>query len=155
MRQLKIKIARDNGNFSEFLVQEKPGMSVLSLLDEILETQDSSIYYEAVCQSSICGSCAIKINGQPKLACKTQTSSLPENIALEPLDFFPLIKDLATDKSKFFEELNKRLETWVHPEKPFTNEDEIMPDEISAKLYERERCIECGICISACPAASL
>ncbi|MBI2450254.1 MAG: 4Fe-4S dicluster domain-containing protein [Candidatus Nealsonbacteria bacterium] len=154
MRELKVKIARGNKNFSEFSVQEKPRMSVLLLLDEILETQDSSIYYESVCRSSICGSCAVKINGQPKLACKTQTSSLPENITLEPLDFFPLIKDLATDKSRFFLELNRKLETWIHPSKPFSGKDEIMPEEVSAKLYERERCIECGICVSACPAAS-
>lgn len=154
MRALKVKIARGNGVFSEFLIKEKPRMSILLLLDEIKETEDPSIYYEAVCRSSICGSCAVKINGQPKLACKTQTSSLPENINLKPLDFFPLIKDLATDKSVFFEKLNKKLGAWIKPQKPFSKLDEIVPEDISAKLYERERCIECGICVSACPAAS-
>lgn len=160
MRNLTVKILRikpgeeDKKYYSEFLVQEKPRMSVLILLDEIKETLDSGIYYEAVCRSSICGACAIKINGQPKLACKTQVSSLPSKITLEPLDIFPLIKDLAVDKSKLFEELNKRLETWVHSKDDFKDQESLMSDKTATELYERERCIECGICLSACPAAN-
>lgn len=160
MRKLKIKILRtslskeNDVHFDRFFIEEKPRMTVLLVLEEIKETLDSSIYYEAVCRSSICGSCAIKINGQPKLACKTQTSSLPQEITLEPLDFFPKIKDLATDKSIFFDTLNKKLGAWVHPVKKFGGEDEKFPEKISAKLYESERCIECGICVSSCPAAS-
>lgn len=160
MRELKIKIMRIKPGqekekyYSEYVIEEKPRMTVLLLLDEIKETMDSSIYYEAVCRSSICGSCAIKINGQPKLACKTQIVSLPQEIVLEPLDFFPLIKDLAVDKSGFFKELNEKLETWTHQNKGFDGREENMTDKLAAELYERERCIECGICVSACPAAS-
>jgi len=160
MRKLTVRILRakpgqeKNAHFDEYCIEEKPRMSVLLVLDEIKETKDPSIYYESVCRSSICGSCAIKINGQPKLACKTQTSSLPDKITLEPLDVFPLIKDLAVDKSQFFEELNKKLETWVHRQKEFKNLDEKISEELASQLYESERCIECGICISACVAAS-
>ena len=160
MRTLKVKILRivpgkeKEARYDEFTAQEKPRMNVLMILDEIKETIDPSIYYESVCRSSICGSCAIKINGKPKLACKTQVSTLPENITLEPLDVFPLIKDLAVDKSIFFETLNKKLETWVHRKNEFNNSEDNMTDELASKLYESERCIECGICISACPAAS-
>lgn len=158
MRELKIKILRikpghkENQYYSKYIIQEKPGQTVLLLLQEITETQDPSIYYEAVCRSSICGSCAIKINGRPKLACKTQISSLPKNITLEPLDGFPIIKDLATDKADFFEKLNKMLETWIHEDKDFNGTESVMSDKLASELYERERCIECGICVSACPA---
>ena len=160
MRALKVKIFRtgsgdkNTAHFDEFSIKEKPRMTILLLLDEIKEELDPNMYYESVCCSSICGSCAIKMNGQPKLACKTQTSSLPQEIILEPLDFFPKIKDLATDKSIFFDALNKELEAWIHPIKNFNGEDEKFSEAVSAKLYESERCIECGICISSCPAAS-
>jgi fumarate reductase iron-sulfur subunit len=159
MRTLQIKVFRkwsaDEGRewYSNFEIEEKPRMSILMLLDEMRDI-DPTLHYEAVCRSSICGSCAIKINGRPRLACKTQTSDLPENILLEPLDVFPLIRDLATDKSVFFEKLNRALETWVHRDHPFDGSDEILTNETASQLYDTERCIECGICISACPAAS-
>ncbi len=160
MRTLKVRILRikpgeeSNARYQEYTVEEKPRMSVLLLLDEIKETQDSTIYYEAVCRSSICGSCALWVNGQPKLACKTQIKDLPAKITLAPLPNFPLIKDLAVDKSKFFAELNRKLEAWVHACEEFKGEESIMSDEMANKLYERERCIECGICVSACPAGN-
>lgn len=162
MRELKVRIKRfypskdKKPRFDEFIIQEKPRMSVLILLDEIKEIKDSSIYYESVCRSSICGSCAIKINGQPKLACKTQVSTLPLKITLEPLDFFPLIKDLATDKHTFFEKLNQELEAWIHREKDFNpDEEEKMDEKTASEIYDADRCIECGICISACPAQQI
>jgi fumarate reductase iron-sulfur subunit len=160
MRTLRVKVFRKPSGkntisyYDIFTIEEKPRMSVLMLLDEIRDTKDSSLYYEAVCRSSICGSCAIKINGKPMLACKTQTSGLPEDIKMEPLAVFPHIKDLGVDKAVFFEKLNQKLETWVHRDTPFENKDEIISDELSSRLYDTERCIECGICISACPAAS-
>ena len=160
MRTLRVKVFRKPSGkntisyYDIFTIEEKPRMSVLMLLDEIRDTKDPSLYYEAVCRSSICGSCAIKINGKPMLACKTQTSDLPEDIKLEPLAVFPHIKDLGVDKAVFFEKLNRKLETWVHRDTPFENKDEIISDELSSRLYDTERCIECGICISACPAAS-
>ncbi len=160
MRTLKIKIYRinpldpnDKPYYDEYIVEEKPRMSVLLMLQEIQETKDQSIYYNSFCRSSICGSCAIKISGQPKLACKTQIASLPQEITLEPLDLFPIIKDLATDKHIFFEKLNEKLEAWVHREKEFNPEaEDLMSDETASKIYEADRCIECGICISACAA---
>lgn len=156
-RTLTVKIKRCDGNkYSEYKVEEQPSMSVLVLIEHIQENIDASLYFERMCASAICGACAIKINGQPKLACKTQTSSLPSKITLEPLDVFPVVKDLATDKGKFFDELNKKLEAWVHRTTPFNPKEEgKMSDELASKLYANERCIECGICVSACASASL
>lgn len=154
-RKLTVCIKRSKGGVRFYQVDEKPRMSVLILLKDIQEEYLPDLYFESVCGSAICGSCAIKINGQPKLVCKTQTSSLPDVIKLEPLDFFPIIKDLATDKSVFFEKLNRRLEAWVHRKNLFNSEEEgRMSDELASKLYANERCIECGICVSACVAAS-
>jgi len=146
---------RSEHRYDYFEVEEQPRMSVLLLLDEIRDNIDTTLHYEAVCRSSICGSCAIKVNGRPRLVCKPQTSDLPEDITLEPFDAFPLIRDLATDKSGFFRDLNHLLETWVHRDHEFANEDEIMPNELATRLYDTERCIQCGCCISACPAAGI
>ncbi|OWK27406.1 MAG: hypothetical protein US76_04215 [Parcubacteria group bacterium GW2011_GWA2_38_13b] len=159
-RKLIVKIKRISGRirreyFNDFIVDEQRGMSVLALLDEIQTGQDSSIYYDGQCGCANCGICAIKINGRPKLACKTQTADLPYEIVLEPLDFFPIVKDLAVDKSEFFNRLEQKMEAWVHRQKEFNPEKEdLMVPELADALYENERCVKCGICVSACAAAS-
>ena len=159
-RKLIVKIKRIGGQirkeyFDDFFVDEQKGMSVLALLDKIQTGQDTSVYYEGQCGCANCGICAIKINGKPKLACKTQVADLPYEIILEPLDFFPVIKDLAVDKSEFFNRFEQKIEAWVHRQKEFNPEKEdLMVSELADALYENERCVKCGICVSACAAAS-
>lgn len=155
-RMLFIRIKRsEEGTFDDFIIEEQKGMSVLALLDEIRINKHADIYYEGQCGCANCGICAIKINGKPKLACKTQTVDLPHEIILEPLDFFPIIKDLAVDKAEFFNLLEQKMEAWVHRHKGFNPEKEdLMVPELADALYENERCVRCGICVSACAAAS-
>jgi succinate dehydrogenase / fumarate reductase iron-sulfur subunit len=51
-----------------------------------------------------CGSCGMKLNGKPRLACYTKISELEgDTITCEPLPNFPYIRDLVTDFSQFFQ----------------------------------------------------
>ncbi len=46
----------------------------------------------------------MKINGRPRLACYTPVEELKaETVMVQPMDNFPIIKDLVTDLSGFFE----------------------------------------------------
>jgi fumarate reductase iron-sulfur subunit len=161
MRRLNITIFRydpsdpeDRPRYQEYLIDEQPRMSIFNALDFIQTQIDPSIYYDVVCRSNVCGSCAININGQPKLACRTQTSTLPNKIVLEPLTYFPLIKDLSTNKAFYFDNLNRSIEGWIHIDEPFNEELEHIVSEANADVvYEADRCIECGICLEACGAA--
>lgn len=162
MRELSVSILRiekgkeKDAYFQEYEVEEISGMSVLELLGRI-RAMNPTIYYDAVCRSSVCGSCAIMINGKPMLACKTQTSSLPEKIKLEPLVGFPTVGDLAVNKAKFFSELNReKVKGWIHPKNGFNPEKEsLMDDSTAEKIYKADRCIECGICVSGCLSAQV
>lgn len=161
MRILRVGIVRveqgkeREARVQEYAVKELPGMSVLGLLETIRREQDATVYYEASCRSAVCGTCAVMVNGKPMLACKTQTVDLPEKIHLAPLRGFPVIRDLAADKSKFFERLNrKKIKGWVDHAVAFNPEQEfLMPDALAEEIYQADRCIECGICVAGCLSA--
>src|SRR3989304_8207297 len=94
-RTLKLKIFRHDPSdtdsvphFDAFEVTERPFMTVFLAMDDIQTNRDPSLLYDICCRSNVCGSCAINVNGQPMLACKTLTKDLPGEITLEPLRFF-------------------------------------------------------------------
>lgn len=135
-------------------VTEAPGMTVFIALNMLREQQDPSLQFDFVCRAGICGSCAMVINGKPTLACRTLTANYPKgDIILMPLPGFELIGDLSVNTGKFMRELSERLQLWLQP-KGIDNDihrmEQPMNPEEAANLYELERCVECGVCVSAC-----
>jgi fumarate reductase iron-sulfur subunit len=140
-------------HYDTFQVVERPFLSVFLVMDEIQREQDPSLYYDICCRSNVCGSCAVNVNGQPKLACKTQTADLPDTVTVEPFRYFDFIKDVAVDKGRWFMGMTKRIEGWIHTSRPFNEKlENIQKADDQIPVYEAERCIECGICIEACGA---
>jgi len=144
----------DKPKMVKYQIEETPGMTVFIALNMLREHQDTSLQFDFVCRAGICGSCAMVINGFPTLACRTLTSKYPKGeITLMPLPGFELIGDLSVNTGKFMRELAERLKLWLQP-----NLDDVdvhrleapMDPEEAAKLYELERCVECGVCVSAC-----
>jgi len=160
-RTLTIKIFRHDPqdpssvpHYDTFQVKDRPFLNIYLVMDEIQSQYDPSLYFDVCCRSNVCGSCAVNINGKPMLACKTQTKDLPEIITIEPLRFFDHIKDVAVDKGRWFMEMTRRLEAWIHTSKPFNEElENLQSIDDQIPIYEAERCIECGICLEACGAA--
>jgi len=141
-------------HFDTFKIQDRPFLSIYLAMEEIQETQDPTLYYDICCRSNVCGSCAVNVNGRPMLACKTQTKDLPREVTIEPLRYFDHIKDVAVDKGRWFMEMTRRLQAWMHTSKPFNEKlEHIQKEDERIPVYEAERCIECGICIEACGAA--
>ena len=133
-------------------------MTLFIALNEIREKQDPSLVFDFVCRAGICGSCAMLINGRPGLACRTQTKNLGLEIMLAPLPGFELIADLAVNTGKWMRGMSERLETWVHTreqELDLTRLEERMDPELAEKIYELDRCIECGCCIAGCATAQM
>ncbi|MEB3773536.1 MAG: succinate dehydrogenase/fumarate reductase iron-sulfur subunit [Desulfurococcales archaeon] len=137
------------------------GMTVLDALLQIKETQDHTIVMRYSCRMGVCGSCGMIINGTPRLACQTQVSMVateeePE-FTVEPLRNFPVIRDLLTDFTSFFEKHRKvkpyliRRDT-VEQENPKT-EYKMTPEE-HIEIYPYSLCISCGLCVSACPVSA-
>jgi len=150
---------RSKGDFVSYDSFKVPVQRWTTVLDALLYAKsyhDSSIGIRYSCRMASCGSCGMKINGIPRLACYTKISELEGNtIICEPLTNFPLIRDLVTDFSQFFNH-HKKMQPYIH------NENSNMTD--SKKLIEFKQsveevdkylqfsyCIKCGLCYSACP----
>jgi fumarate reductase iron-sulfur subunit len=145
----------DKPRMESYTVKEATGMTVFIALNEIRERCDRSLQFDFVCRAGICGSCGMVINGKPDLACRTLLSRFnkPE-ITLLPLPAFELIGDLSVDTGKFMRAMSERVRTWIHDEAAERTDlkrlEERMDPDLADQIYELERCIECGCCISAC-----
>jgi len=159
-RRLKISVLRFNPQeagsvprMQTYEIDEADGMTLFIALNEIREKQDASLQFDFVCRAGICGSCGMMINGRPTLACRTLTKDLDSEISLAPLPIFELIADLSVDTGKWMRGMSERLETWVHMKEQETDLrllEERMEPELAEKIYELDRCIECGCCIAGC-----
>jgi fumarate reductase iron-sulfur subunit len=165
-RTLHIRILRHNPHdpdsrpkLQSFALEEADTMTLFIALNEIRQTQDPSLQFDFVCRAGICGSCGMIVNGRPALACRTLTRDLPDNITLAPLPVFELIGDLSVNTGKWMRGMSERLETWVHAQNlervDIDSLEQAMEPEVAEKIYELERCIECGCCIAACGTAQM
>ncbi|WP_419785240.1 fumarate reductase iron-sulfur subunit [Pseudodesulfovibrio sp.] len=163
-RQLTFEIFRYNPerkgelpHMQQYTLEEKPNMTLFIALNRLREEQDPSLVFDFCCRAGICGACAMVINGRPNLACQTKTKDLPDKIILHPLPIFKLIGDLSVDTGVWFREMYTKTESWIHTSKAFdpSKEEERMDNSVAEDIYELERCIECGCCVSACGTARL
>ncbi len=163
-RTLTFKIFRynptkdnDEPRMETYSLEETQRLNVFTALNILRETKAPDLMFDFVCRAGICGSCSMMINGRPTLACRTLTSDLPDTIELYPLPFFKLLGDLSVDTGVWFREMAEKVESWIHTEKQFdpTLEEERMDNETANKIYEAERCIECGCCLAGCATAQV
>jgi fumarate reductase iron-sulfur subunit len=145
----------DRPKMATYQVKEAPGMTVFIALNEIREKFDRSLQFDFVCRAGICGSCGMIINGKPDLACRTLTAKFKKGeITLLPLPAFDLIGDLSVNTGKFTRAMSERVRTWIHTtndrEPDLNVVEERMDPDLADEIYELDRCIECGCCISAC-----
>jgi fumarate reductase iron-sulfur subunit len=164
-RKVRISVVRYNPQergtvprMQTYELEEADGMTLFIALSEIRETQDASLQFDFVCRAGICGSCAMVINGRPGLACRTLTQSLGPDITLAPLPVFELIADLSVNTGKWMRAMSERLQAWVHmkqEEVDISRIEERMEPELAQKIYELDRCIECGCCVAGCGTARM
>jgi len=130
---------------------------VLDALNYVKDRLDGTLSYRWSCRMGVCGSCGMMVNGEPKLTCAAfLTDSLPGPIRVEPLQFFPIIRDLVVDLTDFLKKL-KRVKPWLvrEKEKPLAEgEYRQTPEELD--LYKQfSMCINCMLCYAACPVYGL
>lgn len=146
-----------------FEIPYRKGMNITSLLGEIAMEPTTAegkastpISYDANCLEEICGSCAMLINGKARMACSALVDKLMAEtkdgvISLAPLSKFPVVRDLAVDRSVLFENL-KAVKAWV----PADGSYDLGPGEkqfpqIQEQRYPLSNCISCTICMEVCP----
>ncbi len=138
--------------WQDFTVALEDSATVLDALIKIREEVDGSLSLRCSCRSSICGSCAMRINGHAGLACKTRVRQAigPDNsITVEPAGVMPVVKDLVVDFEMFWDKI-MAVEPYLQPEGPEPEAEYIASNESMLHLSGVTACIMCGACVSDC-----
>jgi succinate dehydrogenase / fumarate reductase iron-sulfur subunit len=138
--------------WSIFALEAEPSDRVLDLLVRAKDEHDGSLTFRRSCAHGICGSCAMRVNGTARLACKSLVRELGDHITLEPLLGLRVEKDLVVDMEPFF--------AAYRSVEPFLVNDEPLPEGGRERLQtpaqrmrydDTTKCILCGACTTACP----
>jgi succinate dehydrogenase / fumarate reductase iron-sulfur subunit len=159
--KIKLRIYRsarsDPPKLTEYLVEASPDEYVLDAVEKVWAIHDRSLTFRHACHHGTCGTCGMRVNGIERLTCITLLRDVTHDggtLLVEPLQNFPIVSDLVVDMSTFYQRIEMAGMSQVVKLKDSYLRDEIK--QIPAQWVEQNRladCIECGLCISACPAA--
>jgi fumarate reductase (CoM/CoB) subunit B len=145
MKTLTVRVLRFNpdkdkeSHYETYTVNVNEGARVLHVLHAIHDELDPTLSYRYSCASGQCGSCAVRVNGEPVLACMEEAQ---DGITIEPINL-PVKKDLIVD-------LLPGLAA-ITPLKPAEKPVQITKKAIDT-IKPLKDCIECLACVSVCPA---
>jgi succinate dehydrogenase / fumarate reductase, iron-sulfur subunit len=144
--------------------------AVHSVLDAILlirDERDGSLGIRCSCQQAICGSCGVRMNGKPGLACNTHLKEAAERghgtgwnppddghqapvITVEPMGNMPVIRDLIVDMDAVHWRKIERVTPWLVNKEPVPEREYIVPHDNMVDVTQTMACIQCGACVSDC-----
>ncbi|MFY9801085.1 MAG: fumarate reductase (CoM/CoB) subunit TfrB [Methanoregula sp.] len=145
MKTLTVRVLRfdpekdKESHYETYTVNVNEGARVLHVLHAIHDELDPTLSYRYSCASGQCGSCAVKVNGTPVLACMEEAQ---DSMTIEPINL-PVKKDLTVD-------LLPGLAA-ITPLKPAEKPVQITKKAIDT-IKPLKDCIECLACVSVCPA---
>ena len=152
--------ADGSGGWGEYEVPVKGHTTVADALEWIKNHLDATLLFRHSCHHGSCGTCGMIINGVQKLACTTNVIELvaaaeeagtDTTIEVRPLQTMTHIGDLAVDPTPLFDHFPVGA-SYLRPSE--ANKKAEIPEEIDH--YVRfENCIECGLCVSACPVVAI
>jgi succinate dehydrogenase / fumarate reductase iron-sulfur subunit len=153
MATYRIKLARsDPAAVKHFTLELDSRMTVLDALFIIQREHDPSLSFRCSCRVGMCGTCAMRVNWMPRLACQTRVETLQADaITIEPLANLPVSKDLVVDLGPFFAKW-KKVRPALHPKNKDSRELAIVPpdSEFGKQAGSKRDCITCGACYSVC-----
>jgi succinate dehydrogenase / fumarate reductase iron-sulfur subunit len=134
------------------------------LNEELIRKGDEPVAFDHDCREGICGMCSMHINGRPHGPLRgTTTCQLymrnftdGETIYIEPFraDAFPVIRDLAVDRSAFDRIMQVGGFISVNTGQ-VQDANNIPVNKADADLaMDAASCIGCGACVAACKNAS-
>ena len=139
--------------YQDYKVPYTRDMVVLDALNYIKNQLDGTLTYRWSCRMGVCGSCGANVDGHPKLTCASFLHEFKgRTLIVEPLSFFPVIKDLVVNMDDFMEKLVE-VKPWIIREQelsPEKGEYKQSPEQVD-KYHQFSSCINCMLCYAACP----
>ncbi len=141
--------------WDEHTIELAPHRSVLEAILQARDQADGSIAIRCSCRQAICGSCGVRINGEPGLACHTHLDQAREGspdgtIEIEPMGNMPVIKDLIVDMDAVHWKKVQRVTPWLLPSEPAPEREYLVERESMVDVTQTMACIQCGACVSDC-----
>ncbi|MGO8907419.1 MAG: succinate dehydrogenase/fumarate reductase iron-sulfur subunit [Solirubrobacteraceae bacterium] len=141
--------------WDEHTVELEPHRSVLEGILQARDKYDGSIGIRCSCRQAICGSCGIRVNGEPSLACHTHLDEAKRTasdgvIEIEPMGNMPVLKDLIVDMDAVHWKKIQRVTPWLLAKQPVPEREYIVPRESMVDVTQTMACIQCGACVSDC-----
>lgn len=155
-------VYRKKGNeaphYDRFELDVNPDEYVIDAIERIWAFKDRSLVYAHACHHSTCGACGMRVNGVEKLTCITYIKDVTKDggtVRIDPLRNFPVVSDLVVDMGSLFRKMEMVghypvISVAVEPA------ESNLPKQVREEKREFIRladCIECGLCMSVCPAA--
>jgi len=151
--QVQVWRGTASGTFQQFEVPRYASQTVLDVVTHIQRALDPTLAYRFACRVGMCGSCAMTVNGVARWTCRTHIDKVAKSGTLEiaPLRNLPVIRDLVTDMSEFFDKWTKargRFEGRATRSDDFAKVAPQSPgrQQVDAAI----ECIGCGVCYASC-----
>jgi len=159
--KINLKIKRFNPetdpqpHWETYPVEVEPADRLLDALHQVKWFHDGTLTLRRSCAHGICGSDAMRINGQNALACKVLIQNVVKDggtVTIEPLLGLPLIKDLIVDMEPFFDHYRSVLPYFVNDEPlPEDGRERRQSPENRERFDQGTKCILCAACTTGCP----
>ena len=153
---IKLKIFRfdpekdEKPYYQTYEIEADPMDRLLDCLNRIRWEQDPTLSFRMSCGHGVCGSDGMRINGICGLSCQKLVKSFKEEVLIEPLPVFNVVKDLVVDLGSFFEKYNSIKPYLITKTSPPDQERKQSPEE-HKNFEEAIRCILCACCTASCP----
>jgi succinate dehydrogenase / fumarate reductase, iron-sulfur subunit len=147
--------SHDAPYWDEHTIELAPHRSVLEAILQARDRFDGSIGIRCSCRQAICGSCGVRINGAPALACHTHLedaalSAQGDAIVVEPMGNMPVLKDLIVDMDAVHWKKIRRVTPWLLAKQPVPEREYLVSKESMVDVTQTMACIQCGACVSDC-----
>jgi len=137
LRIFRYKPGWPRPRYDAFTLDLPEQATVLEALQVVRRDHARDLVFRHACHHASCGTCGVRVNGLERLACITRLADLgTETVTVEPLAHFPVLADLAVDWRTFYQHLDAMRFPLVRSRG-------------GEQVFER--CITCGLCLSACP----
>jgi len=154
-RTLCVRVWRgtESGEFRTYDVPRLESQTVLDVITHIQRALDPTLSYRYACRVGVCGSCAMTVNGKARWTCRTRVAKVAGDNRLEiaPLNNLPVVKDLVTDMSRFFDKWAQARGQFYGTRSRRDDFARVMPDSRQRREVDAAiECIGCGVCYSSC-----
>ena len=124
---------------------------VLDAIIKIKNEVDAGLTFRRSCREGVCGSCAMNINGANTLACTKGMDECGDgDVHIYPLPHQPVVKDLVTDLTKFYEQ-HAYVGPFLEADVKDDDTEILQSREDREKLDGLYECILCACCSTSCP----